>query len=135
LERGAVVEKMLQREIEAAARKLRNHLEPRGETSLLALHEAWTEDERSFYMGLGALILQRHVGLQERQGTIWVVRGSEWTAIGWRQLSAGSRIAPALCPLCREGFGPGGELSICITCPSLLDACPSGGSARLLLAA
>ncbi len=126
---------MLQREIEAAARKVLIHLEGRRETALFALHEAWTEDERSFYMGLGALILQRRVMLQERQGTIWVVRESGWRGIEWRDLSAGLRSAPALCPPCREGFGPQDEPPVCGTCPSLLDACPSGGSARLLLAA
>lgn len=129
------MEKMEPHEIRMAAGKLLTCLDPRRETALFALHEAWTEDERSFYMGLGALILQRQVMLQERQGTIWVVRGSEWSSVSWRQLSAGTRSGPTFRPPCRVGRGPDGEPPVCGTCPSLLDACPSGGSARLLLAA
>ncbi len=113
------MEKMLPGEIAAAARKVLNHLEPRRETPLLALRAVWSEDERSFYMGLGDLILQGQVMLQEREGVIWVVRGS----------------APAPGPPCRPGSTPGDELPICGACPSLLDACPSAGSARLMLAA
>ncbi len=116
------VEKMDAHEIRMAAGKVLSSLTPRGKLPILVLRKGWPEDELSFYMGLGALILQHQVALQEWEGTIWVVRDGE------------GEIAASLQP-CRSGVTPGGDSSICTACPSLLDSCPSGGSARLLLAA
>ncbi len=127
------MERMLQREIDAAARQVLMHLEPRREASLPALHETWTGGERSFYMGLGALILRRQVRLEERRGTIWLVHGTG-EAAEWKDCAAALRTAASL-HSCEERLKPAGEFSMCITCPGLLGACPSGGFTRLLLAA
>ncbi len=112
------MEKMNPHEIRMAAGKVLSSLTPRGMLPVLVLRKGWPEDEQSFYMGLGALILQHRVTLREREGAIWVVREDE------------REVQP-----CRAGFTTGRDLSICTACPSLLDSCPSGGSACLLLAA
>jgi hypothetical protein len=129
------MKRMAQDEIDAAARKILVHLVQREEAQLLALHEAWVEDERSFYMGLGTLILRHQIRLEERGGMIWVIQGGIWKTLKRSNLSAALRAAASRCSPCREGFMPEGNLACCGTCPRLLEFCPSGGLAQLILAA
>ncbi len=124
---------MLPYEIDAAARKVLTYLVQREETPLLALHEVWAEDERSFYMGLGTLILQHRVRLEERRGTIWVIHEGKGNTLMRSSLSVALRTAASRRPPCREDFAPERSPACCGTCPRLFESCPS--LAQLLLAA
>ncbi len=62
-------------EIEAAAREILGYLESHGDAPVMGLKGALGKRELYFYMGLGDLILQHQVAIQEREGAFWAVRG------------------------------------------------------------
>jgi len=70
------VEKMRQREIRTAARRILGYLEAHGDAPVIAMKDDLRNPEVQFYMGLGDLILQRRITLQERQGAFWVTQSS-----------------------------------------------------------
>lgn len=70
-ERRVAVEKMMQSEIEAAAREIMDYLDAHGDLPVLAIKSALGRRELHFYMGLGELILQSRVLIQESDGVFW----------------------------------------------------------------
>jgi hypothetical protein len=73
LKEGAVVEKMLQPEIDAATCEILNYLESHGDAPVMAVRSALGRPELYFYMGLGNLILTHRVAIQEREEVFWTV--------------------------------------------------------------
>jgi hypothetical protein len=71
---GLAVEKMRQHEIKTAARRILGYLEAHGDAPVIAMKDDLRNPEVQFYMGLGDLILQRRITLQERQGAFWATR-------------------------------------------------------------
>jgi hypothetical protein len=65
---------MMQGEIETAAREILDYLESHGEVPVIAAKNALGKRELHFYMGLGNLILQSQVTIQERGGVFWAIR-------------------------------------------------------------
>jgi hypothetical protein len=66
---------MMQGEIETAAREILDYLKSHGEVPVIAAKNALAKRELHFYMGLGNLILQGQVAIQERDGVFWAIRG------------------------------------------------------------
>lgn len=71
------MEKMMRHEIEAAAREILGYLESHGDAPVMAVKIALGKRELYFYMGLGDLILQHQVAIQERDGVFWTVRSPQ----------------------------------------------------------
>ena len=71
------MEKMMRSEIEAAARDILGYLESHGDAPVIDLKSALGKRELYFYMGLGDLILQHQVAIQEREGAFWAVRSPQ----------------------------------------------------------
>lgn len=71
------MKKMMEQEIEAAAREVLEYLDAHGDAPVLWLKETLGKPELYFYMGLGNLILRRRVIIQERRGAFWVIRSLE----------------------------------------------------------
>jgi hypothetical protein len=71
------VEKMLQPEIDAAAREILGYLDSYGDAPVIAVKEALGKPELHFYMGLGELVLRHLVAIREREGICWTVRAPE----------------------------------------------------------
>jgi hypothetical protein len=71
---GLAVEKMKQQEIKTAARQILGYLESHGDAPVIGMKVDLRNPEIQFYMGLGDLILQRRVTLQERQGSFWATQ-------------------------------------------------------------
>jgi hypothetical protein len=69
--RRVAVEKMMRSEIEAAAREIMEYLDAHGDMPVLAIKDALGRRELYFYMGLGELILQSRVLIQESDGVFW----------------------------------------------------------------
>ncbi len=67
------MEKMMRAEIEAAAQEILGYLETHGDAPVLAVKHALGRSELYFYMGLGDLILERRVNIQEREGGFWAI--------------------------------------------------------------
>ena len=65
------MEKMMRSEIEAAAREIMEYLDAHGDMPVLAIKSALGRPELHFYMGLGELILQSRVLIQESDGVFW----------------------------------------------------------------
>ena len=70
------MKKMRQPEINTAARRILGYLQARGDAPVLAMKDDLGNSELQFYMGLGDLILQRRVAIQERRGTFWATHHS-----------------------------------------------------------
>ena len=68
------MEKMMRHEIEAAAREILEYLESYGDTPVLLMKDHLGKPELYYYMGLGDLILQHRVSIQECQGAMWAIR-------------------------------------------------------------
>ncbi len=68
------MEKMKRQEIKTAARRIMGYLEAHGDAPIFAMKNDLKNPETQFYMGLGDLILERRVTLQERQGTFWATQ-------------------------------------------------------------
>ena len=64
-------------EIEAAARDILGYLESHGDVPVMAVKIALDKRELYFYMGLGDLILQHQVAIQEREGAFWAIRSTQ----------------------------------------------------------
>jgi hypothetical protein len=71
---GLVVEKMKQQEIHSASRRILGYLEAHGDAPIFAMKDDLMNPEMQFYMGLGDLILQHQVAIQERQGSFWATK-------------------------------------------------------------
>jgi hypothetical protein len=67
------MEKMMRPEIEAASREIMDYLDAHGDLPIPAVKSALGKRELYFYMGLGELILQHRVSIQEREGALWAV--------------------------------------------------------------
>lgn len=76
IERGVAVEKLMRSEIEAAAQEIMDYLDAHGDLPVLAIKDALGRRELSFYMGLGELILQYRVLIQESDGVFWARRAA-----------------------------------------------------------
>ncbi len=63
-------------EIEAAAREIMDYLTAHGDMPVLAAKNALGKRELYFYMGLGDLILQHRIVIQERDGVFWAIHAS-----------------------------------------------------------
>jgi hypothetical protein len=70
------MEKMMRFEIEAAAREIMDYLTAHGDMPVLGVKNALGKRELYFYMGLGDLILQHRIMIQEREGVFWAVHTS-----------------------------------------------------------
>ena len=70
------MEKMMRSEIEAAAREIMDYLTAHGDMSVLAAKNALGKRELYFYMGLGDLILQHRIVIQERDGVFWAIHAT-----------------------------------------------------------
>ncbi len=70
------MEKMMRSEIEAAAREIMDYLTAHGDMPVLAAKNALGKRELYFYMGLGDLILQHRIVIQERDGVFWAIHAS-----------------------------------------------------------
>lgn len=70
------MEAMMRSEIEAAAREILDHLDRHGDAPVLAMKITLGRPELYFYMGLGDLILQHRVTIQERRGVFWAIHMS-----------------------------------------------------------
>jgi len=70
------VEQMMRFEIEAAAREIMDYLDAHGDMPVLGVKNALGRRELYFYMGLGELILQRRVLIQERDGVFWAIHAT-----------------------------------------------------------
>jgi hypothetical protein len=73
MERRVAVEKMMQEEIEAAAREIMDYLDACGDMPVLVMKNALGKRELYFYMGLGELILKHRIVIQERDGVFWAI--------------------------------------------------------------
>ncbi|HSB82629.1 MAG TPA: hypothetical protein VLM91_27955 [Candidatus Methylomirabilis sp.] len=71
------MEKMGQAEIKTAARRILGYLEAHGDAPILAMKDDLKNPQLQFYMGLGDLILEHRVSLQERQGAFWATPSSK----------------------------------------------------------
>ena len=71
------MEMMKHHEIRAAAGRILGYLEAHGDAPILAMKDDLTNSELQFYMGLGDLILQHQVVIQERQGAFWATRSPQ----------------------------------------------------------
>jgi hypothetical protein len=71
------VEKMMRHEIEAAAREILGFLDAHGDAPVMGVKNALGKRELYFYMGLGDLILEHRVAIQEREGVFWAVRATQ----------------------------------------------------------
>lgn len=70
------MEKMMRSEIEAAAREIMDYLTAHGDMPVLAAKNALGKRELYFYMGLGDLILQHRIVIQERDGVFWAIHAT-----------------------------------------------------------
>lgn len=68
------MERMMRPEIEAAAREISEYLDAHGDAPVLAIKTALGRHELCFYMGLGDLILEHRVTIQEREGAFWAIQ-------------------------------------------------------------
>jgi hypothetical protein len=71
------MEKMMRHEIEAAAREILGFLDGHGDAPVMAVKNALGRRELYFYMGLGELILQHRVVIQEREGVFWAIHSPQ----------------------------------------------------------
>ena len=71
---GLVVERMTQHEISTESRRILGYLEAHGEAPILVMKDDLRDPQVQFYMGLGDLILQGRVTLQEHQGAFWATQ-------------------------------------------------------------
>ena len=74
---GVGVEKMMRHEIEAAAREILGFLDGHADAPVMAVKNALGKRELYFYMGLGELILQHRVVIQEREGVFWAIHSPQ----------------------------------------------------------
>ena len=65
---------MMRWEIDAAAKEIMEYLETQGDSPVLLMKDHLRKPELYFYMGLGNLILQHQVGIQQCEGAFWAVR-------------------------------------------------------------
>jgi hypothetical protein len=70
------VEQMMRSEIEAASREIINYLDAHGDMPVLGIKNALGRRELYFYMGLGELILEHRVLIQERDGVFWAIHAA-----------------------------------------------------------
>jgi hypothetical protein len=64
---------MMRFEIEAASREIVDYLDAHGDMPVLGVKNALGMRELYFYMGLGELILQHRILIQERDGVFWAI--------------------------------------------------------------
>ena len=76
IERRVTVEKMMRSEIEAASREIMDYLDAHGDMPVLGVKNALGRRELYFYMGLGDLILQHRIVIQERDGVFWAIHAT-----------------------------------------------------------
>jgi hypothetical protein len=79
---GLAVGRMTQQDFRTAPRRILRDLEAHGEAPILVMKGVLGDPQVRFYMGLGDLILERRVILQERQGSFWATQNlkSKWTS-------------------------------------------------------